>query len=324
MRSILVSFGIRQTAKAVEKCTSDRNDDTIAADRPVARTPSQASPPLPVARAPLPSSRTRPNIAFRWYTGVGKVPTPAPKVRRHAHRLQSTNEIVASLIASCLCRYRLNRAVSFLRDTMNKNLYIPIAKSPSAQKHFFRCLAFELRRARRNFTFDKPEYCNSETGLSIVITHVSSDVYSILELCIMSMGHEPIPECGVVRAVVLDSVDEKEKFRSDFDRLFRNAEHEVSLMNGMSPSDFLRMQCKPKVCGILDEASTHSAFLLLTIDSETTKSVWIEYSGENGGSLEEVAGQLPDSPEKKYKIEFYKKNTRDRFVKTLQRMAMTS
>lgn len=74
MRSILVSFGIRKTAKAVGKCTSDRNDDTVAADRPVARTPSQASPPLPVARAPLPSSRTRPGIAFRWYTGFGKVP----------------------------------------------------------------------------------------------------------------------------------------------------------------------------------------------------------------------------------------------------------
>lgn len=207
---------------------------------------------------------------------------------------------------------------------MNQKLYIPIAKSPSAQQHFFRCLAFALREAGRNFAFSKPEYCNSETGLSIVITHVSCDVYSILELCIMSMGHEPIPECGVVRSVVLNSVDEKEKFRSDFARLFRNADHEVSSMNGMSPGDFLRMKCQPKICDILDGASTHSAFLLLTLDTETTKFVWIEYAGKSGGSFREVEGQLPDSLEKKYKVEFFKKKHRDRFVRTLQRMAMSS
>jgi len=205
---------------------------------------------------------------------------------------------------------------------MNTDLYTPIAKCPTTQKHLFRCLAFELRQAGREFAFEVPYYCNSTTGLSIVITHVTCDVYSLLELCITSMGHEPIPECGVVRSVVLDSVDEKEKFRSDFSRLFKDAEDEISQMNGMSPSEFIRMQSKPKVCDILDEASTHSAFLLLAIDTETTKSVWVEYAGESGGSLKEVAGQLPESCEKKYKVEFNKKRHRDRFVRTFQRMAM--
>lgn len=80
----------------------------------------------------------------------------------------------------------------------------------------FQQLARELNKRQQNYKFTSPYYGNSELGLSIVLTHVDDNTYTILEACIMALGHHPIRECGVVRSIEFTTSEERDKFKDTF------------------------------------------------------------------------------------------------------------
>jgi len=152
------------------------------------------------------------------------------------------------------------------------------------------------------------------------MTHVYDDTYSYLELCIISMGHKPIPEAGPVRVIMFESQEDKEIFRLKFDGYFKVAQSDLKNMGGMTPSNYYRMECKPYPFDTCDDSSSHSVVLSISINSEISEYLWVEHLQEYSSFSRVTLDLFHKRNHEQFTISFRKAKTRDRYIRQLNQM----
>ena len=114
---------------------------------------------------------------------------------------------------------------------MNIDPFIHIATLESCRKYLFLSLAHKLEIKGQRYSFGESHYHDKDLGLSIVVYQVESDAYDFLELCIISLGYQPIREAGPVRVVLFPSITEKEGFRTNFSNHFDSERSNLKKLN---------------------------------------------------------------------------------------------
>ena len=201
---------------------------------------------------------------------------------------------------------------------MNIESFISIATIESCRRYLFLSLAYELEIKGQRYSFGEPHYHDKDFGLSIVVYQVESDAYSLIELCIISLGYQPIPEAGPVRVVQFPLITQKEVFQSDFSNRFDSARSNLKKLGELTPADYYRAGCEPQIADTIDEPSSHSVVLSVNIKNEIQKVLWTE-------NLEEYS-DFPIRDLKQFddnnifcqmKVTFRKAKSRNRFVRQL-------
>jgi hypothetical protein len=201
---------------------------------------------------------------------------------------------------------------------MNIDPFFRIALTESCRKYLFLGLAYELEKNGQLYSFGIPHYHDQDLGLSIVVYQVDSDAYSFIELCIISLGYDPIREAGPVRVIMFPSITEKESFKANFSDHFYSAKNNLKNLGELTPADYYRATCEPQPISTINEPSSHSVVLSVNILDEIQKILWVEYLEEHSDSpmrdLEQfgnnnTCGQM--------QVTFRKEKSRDRFVRQL-------
>ena len=196
--------------------------------------------------------------------------------------------------------------------------FIQIAYYEESSRFFFLGLASELNASKQSYSYDEPHYHDRNFGISIVATYVSSNTYSYLELCIISMGYKPIPEAGPIRVVMFQSQEEKEAFRLKFDACFKVALNDLNKLSGMNPADYYRMVCFTKFDDNHDDAQSHSIMLTIDTKSELSRVLWYEHLKEKS----DFPGELPQYFNEcvsynQVLVKFRRAKSRDRYARQL-------
>ena len=186
------------------------------------------------------------------------------------------------------------------------------------REYFFLGLAYDLERSKQCYFYDTPCYNDRDLGLSIVAHHVVGFVYSYIELCIMSLGYEPISEAGPVRVVLFPSKELKEIFKSDFDNYYKSALIKTEKLGRLTPADYYRAVCTPKPIDQINEPSSHSMVLSVNITTDIQKALWLENVREHSDFPWQDLKQFDENKEiYQLKVMFRKKKKRDRYVRQL-------
>ena len=201
---------------------------------------------------------------------------------------------------------------------MNIDPFIRNATTESCRRYLFLGLAYELEIKGQYYRFGESHYYDNDLGLSIAVFQVESDAYDFLELCIISLGYDPIREAGPVRVVLFPSITEKEGFQSDFSNHFDSARNNLKKLGELTPADYYRANCEPQITDTIDEPSSHSVVLSLHFENEIQKALWVgnveEYSDFPLRDLKQFDGENIDN---QIRISFRKAKSRDRFVRQL-------
>jgi hypothetical protein len=201
---------------------------------------------------------------------------------------------------------------------MNIDPFIQIATIESCRRYLFLGLAYELEIKGQRYRFGNPHYYDNDFGLSIAVFQVESDAYDYLELCIISLGYEPIQEAGPVRVVLFPSITQKEVFQSDFSSHYNPAVSSLKNIGELTPADYYRAACEPKITDTIDEPSSHSVVFSANIKNEIQKVLWYENVEEYSDFPLRDLKQFDDKNIfSQMKVTFRKAKSRDRFVRQL-------
>ena len=201
---------------------------------------------------------------------------------------------------------------------MNIDPFIHIATLESCRKYLFLSLAHKLEIKGQRYRFGDPNYYDNDFGLSIAVFRVESAAYDFLELCIISLGYDPIREAGPVRVVLFPSITDKEVFQSDFSSHYNLAVSSLKKIGELTPADYYRIACDPQITDTIDDPSSHSVVFSVDIKNEIQKALWAEnveeYSDFPLRDLKQFDGENIYS---QIRISFRKAKSRDRFVRQL-------
>jgi hypothetical protein len=202
---------------------------------------------------------------------------------------------------------------------MNIDPFIRIAATESCRRYLFLGLAYELEIKGQCYRFGEPHYYDNDLGLSIAVFQVESDAYDFLELCIISLGYDPIREAGPVRVVLFPSITEKESFKTNFSDHFDSARNNLKNLGELTPADYYRATCEPQVTDTIDEPSSHSAVLSVNILDEIQKILWVEYLEEHSDFRMRDLEQFKNNNNtcSQIQVTFRKAKSRDQFVRQL-------
>jgi hypothetical protein len=201
---------------------------------------------------------------------------------------------------------------------MNIDPFIQIATIESCRKYLFLGLAYELEKNGQHYNFGDPHYHDHNLGLSIVVYQVDSDAYDFLELCIISLGYDPIREAGPVRVVLFPSITDKEVFQSDFSSHYNLAVSSLKKISELTPADYYRIACDPQITDTIDDPSSHSVVFSVDIKNEIQKALWAENVEEYSDFPLRDLKQFDDKNIFiQIEVKFRKARRRDRFVRQL-------
>ena len=201
---------------------------------------------------------------------------------------------------------------------MNIDPFIRNATTESCRRYLFLGLAYELEIKGQCYRFGDPHYYDNDLGLSIAVFQVGSDAYDFLELCIISLGYQPIREAGPVRVVLFPSITEKEVFQSDFSSHYNLAVSSLKNIGELTPADYYRAACEPKITNTIDDPSSHSVVLSADIKNEIQKVLWAENVEEYSDFPLRDLKQFDDKNIFiQIEVKFRKARRRDRFVRQL-------
>ena len=159
---------------------------------------------------------------------------------------------------------------------LNKEAFLPIIKTKEFRHFAFLCLAHEIISTKQILSFGKPYYQNPELGISVIIGKELSTNY--LDLCILAMEYNPIPETGTRRVIIFPSINDKNKFRDEFPGLYNAARYVNKKINGIDPVLFHLMACTPTPIELIDEINAYSVILSLIWDQNYSKSFGLKKS----------------------------------------------
>ncbi len=199
---------------------------------------------------------------------------------------------------------------------LNKEAFLPIIKTKEFRHFAFLCLAHEIISTKQILSFGKPYYQNPELGISVIIGKELSTNY--LDLCILAMEYNPIPETGTRRVIIFPSINDKNKFRDEFPGLYNAARYVNKKINGIDPVLFHLMACTPTPIELIDEINAYSVILSLNMGPELFEILWLEEIKKLSESNQVTTEKMNDNIDwNNIKITFTDKISRDNYLQQL-------
>ena len=200
--------------------------------------------------------------------------------------------------------------------TLNINHLSPEIQHQLA-KYLFLHLAYLLKKYDEQIHYGHPQYNSAQTGFTIFIFRVSFETYTFCTRCLESLDCKlTIRECGTTIAALSNTPEENIAFKNQFMLLLDEAEKQLVLIGGKTPQEYYALQTNPVITDIYNTDHEHFVVLEANVDP-FSRLIW----GELGfGKIIENCGMAVDGEDghEKILVRFYKKRTRDRFLRYLR------